>query len=257
MSLTTSIGPILGWILPNTAVGAVLRAAALLAIYAVVSRAGRRVLLRAVIVALPVALLGFAAFRGIVGFADPAANADVMRALIAGSALAAGWIVTFAIQELRNEQQRLSRQVEMLIALRAEALDYLQDVGRDDIASEAEETAAKIERGDGQTPFQPFIPTAKRLAVFAALSGDLPLLRQDCLAPIVAFFTQVEDVHAMSQDMQREDYRSLPADRRARMYRHFAQMRKEAEELGFDAVAAINRQLWPFNVALPPERPDA
>lgn len=252
---TPAITDAFDWLLPATAAGAALRAVTVLALYAVFSRAARRVVVRALFVALPVGLLVFAVFKLIPPDLVTAADeGPLVRALVTGGVIAAGWIVTFAVQELRTENQRLSKQTELMVAMRAEILDFLQDSHRDDIAREGRDVAARIRSAPPDDPYLPFVPTAKKLTVSEALAGELPLLRKRPLSAVVAFYTQVNDVWELSKDLQRQDYAALPPERRARAYEHYVDMRLEAEDLAYEAVKLINRALSPFDVEKPPER---
>jgi hypothetical protein len=233
-----------------------LAAGAILVLYGALSREARRVILRTVAVAVPAGLLLAAAILATLPLAATAGDPTrLWQAGIAGGIIAFGWVFTFAIGELRSEQARRAREKEMLVAIREEILDALGDIQRDDLRQMSADLEESILTGEGGGPYHPFTTTAKQMTVFEALSSDSALLPRRPLPAIIAYQAQARDVLTLSRDLQRDEFRSLPAARRARLYRHFMSMRIEAEDLAIDAVRAINREL-PFDrVAVPHKRP--
>jgi hypothetical protein len=226
------------------AIEALWLAGALLAVCAILFRVARRVILRALPVTLIVALLGYAAYLALRPMIVPSAgNVPLMQALLAGGVIAAGWIVTFAVQELRAEQTRRATEIEILVALRAELFDYLADARRDDLREEGQAVVERILGGPTSEPYHPFIPTPKVPRVFDALAGQMHLLPDPPLAAVIAAHSQMGDVLSFGRDLQQDDFRALPSARRAAVYRDFVSMRIEAEALAREATDAINRAL--------------
>ncbi len=244
---------------------------ALLSLLMGASRVARRVVLRALPVAILFALLGYAAYLAFSAQLDPKIADDLrmIQAVIAGGVVAAGWIVTFTVQELRTEQARKATEEEMMIALAFEIMDALKADFMDwarfgeiwqKIAGSPDEPERPSVGGSGGDSgggsggaragevYHPFIPTVKPTPVFDALAGQAHLLPAAPLAKLITYYTQMADVAAIVNDMRGDGFRTLPSDRRARVFLTAYEMQRNAREFGHDALKAIR-------TALPPTRP--
>lgn len=224
----------------------------LIALYSAISEVAGRVVWRAFLVSLPLILLGYAAYLSFEPKFAPEEKRFLYQGLMAGTVVAAGWVFTFIFHTHREEASRHRTLTELMLALRSEIFNYLDDLERNELTLEkVDETVDEILKGEGQTPHHPFIPSGKRAIVFDILSQSLGLLSSETLQPVVAFYTQLQDVETMAHDLQKDSFRQLSAQRRADIYRDFGQMRLRAEQAGCRAWIALNDALGSATLAAP------
>ncbi len=237
---------------------------AVLVLYAVLSETARSVLAQAAIIAVPLGALALAlldslvermsalvavsgqgvsgqgvAGQGMAGQGVAGAGASpalLVGAVVTGSVVALGWVFTYALQEFRRADERAQAVDDLLDALRAEIVDYLTDVSRGKLDRSMPETLARIVDDPG---FVPFLPTGRDAVVFDALKDRLHLMPAAATDPVVQFYVQLQDIHVMSKDLQSPEFRTLPADRMAAAYRHYMELRTDADELAKEAFWAI------------------
>lgn len=218
-----------------------------LSVISLFARAARRVVVRAAFVALPVGLVASGIYAYLVQMSpNGELSADIQRGLATGGVIAIGWIVTFAIQELRSEQVRRASEIELMTALFAEIDDARSNYSKDDLRADGEKVASRIEDGDGQSPYFPFVTTPKQSVLFDSVASQLHTLPRKPLFHIVAYYTQAKDVRNMATDLQRPEFRDLAPETRAKAYRDFVSLQIKAAELADTALDAIIAEL-PFN----------
>ncbi|WP_375261086.1 hypothetical protein [Palleronia sp.] len=166
--------------------------------------------------------------------------------LVTGLVVVAGWFVTFAIQEFRAEQARRSQAAETLTAFGAEISDALKGaidahgVGRHTrIIAET----SRIESGEGDGPYHPFVARPNTTVVFDAMSDRLATLPQKAVFEIVSFYTLYRDLATMVDDLNSDAFRDMPPRRRREQFERFAGMWRDADRQGHSALKAINAEL--------------
>jgi len=217
---------------------------AVLVLYGVLSDTARSVLSQAVLVALPLGALSWALLdslagrlTGLVAAVGPGASpAFLVGAVVTGSVIAVGWVFTFALQEYRRADERAQAVEDLLDALRAEIVDYLTDESRGKLDRTMPDTLALISDYPG---YVPFLPTGRGAVVFDALKDRLHLMPSRATDAVVQFYVQLQDIHVMSKDLQSPEFRALPPDRMAAAYRHYIELRADADELAKEAFWAI------------------
>lgn len=221
---------------------------------------GRVTLLRVGGVALPVAMAGYGAYQVIVSeIGDGQSDWRINSAVIAGGVVAMGWLFTFAVQQLRDEQTRHTTRNEIMLALAAEILDALRDRVKDDLSRDIAEISAGIRKGDRHL----FIPAPKEPRVFEGLVAQLPILPKAPLNAVVAYYTQVYDLRNYARDLQSDRFfRSLQsADGReyaANAFYHYGSMRKKTDDLGVNALHLLNDAMpYSSRVTVPSRETDA
>lgn len=162
------------------------------------------------------------------------------QAVIAGVFLAAGWWVVAFQNRRRDGNLRAERVRDVQRALFAEIRAYLAALRRDDVAS----YGARIQdRILSQPGYFPVIPTERNDAIFRAIVGEIHVLPRDTVDPIVLYYSQLNAIAAMIQDLRELDVTKIGAERAANMYRDYISMKIEALQLGDSALESIRANI--------------
>lgn len=170
-------------------------------------------------------------------------DARIQQALIAGSFLAAGWLLTFFLRELSAHLAEVEKSEDLQETLRAEIFDYSYSLD-DDLEAAVTELELAVAAGEAAgTPYHPYFPRVSEPVIFNALVGDIYLLPAKVTDHVVQFYAQLSDIRLMVEDLQSEAYRGLNATRRLQGYRDYLDIRATGAELAQDAVDALNASL--------------
>lgn len=167
-------------------------------------------------------------------------HSRIWQAVIAGAFIAAGWIVTNALDRRERNRRRAERLRDIHRALFAEIGTHIGALGSDAEIDEVGNWIVARMRDDPD--FVPFIPRERNDRVFASITGELHILPRVTIDPIVTYYSQIAAIGAMAQDMRGYTYRSLPQDRRIAIYRDYIAMKKQA--LAFARLAALLIDLY-------------
>lgn len=179
---------------------------------------------------------------------------QAQQAVIAGLFLAFGWWVVAQQNRRRDAGLRAERVRDVQRALFAEIRAYLAVLRRDDVATYGEGIAQRILSEPG---YFPVIPTEHNDAIFRAIVGEIHVLPRDTVDPIVLYYSQLNAIVAMIEDLRQLDISKIGAERGASMYRDYISMKIEALELGSNALAAIRANIdGRAFLANPPGRED-
>ncbi|MFD1341903.1 hypothetical protein [Litorisediminicola beolgyonensis] len=175
----------------------------------------------AVIVALPFALL----FH-LLEF-DP----RVGQALIAGLVIATGWLTSTIFAQVDRVSGKAEKTRDYHKAIYAEignALRALWDEGQSE-----SHVAATIDRMRADPEFVPFIPREQHDRVYEAILDEIEVLPRQTIDAIVAYYSQMQALSHIVEDMRGETFRSgMAQDRRIAMYEDYSSMRRQAFILG-------------------------
>jgi hypothetical protein len=160
----------------------------------------------------------------------------VIAAAISSLVTALGWIVSHNRESAAERRRRRDKIVDMQKALRAEIAAYADQLREADLPSHL---AAVLEAIDADPAHVPLVPRETHDTVFRALVADIHLLPSGAVDPVVRYYSHLIGVTSMADDLRGPTFRKLPSDRRARMYRHFIQMKVRAIERAEAADAAL------------------
>ncbi len=161
----------------------------------------------------------------------------VWQALIAGLALACGWLASAIFKELdaaRSKAERLRDYHKALYAEIRNAMSVLWGEGEGEKQGAATLAAMSANHG-----FVPFIPAERYDHVYDAIIDKIEVLPRQTIDAIVAYYGQIKSVAAIADDMRAEGFRDLPQDRRILVYQDFLEMRVRAFDLGQYALKLI------------------
>ncbi|MFD1881031.1 hypothetical protein [Paracoccus pacificus] len=162
---------------------------------------------------------------------------QAQASLVAGLFLAVGWWVVAWQNRRRDAALRAARVRDVQRAIYAEIRAYLAALRRDDLHSYGAAIAQRIETEQG---YFPVIPTENNDAIFRAIVGDIHVLPRDTVDPVVLYYSQLNAISAMIEDLRALNPDHIGAKRAAGMYRDYIQLKLGAIDLGEAALAAIS-----------------
>ncbi|RJL12100.1 hypothetical protein [Paracoccus siganidrum] len=171
---------------------------------------------------------------------DPYVSPQAQQAIIAGLFVAIGWWVVAFQNRRRAAELRAERVRDVQRALFAEIRAYLAVLRRDDVAAYG---ARIMERILTEPGYFPVIPTERNDAIFRAIVGEIHVLPRDTVDPVVLYYSQLNAIAAMIDDLRVLDVTKIGPERAAGMYRDYISMKVEAIEMGDNALEAIRANI--------------
>ena len=171
---------------------------------------------------------------------DHILSPQAQQAVIAGVFLSVGWWVVAWQNHRRDARHRAERVRDVQRALFAEIRAYLAALQRDDIARYGEDIAQKILL---QAGYFPVIPTERNDAIFRAIVGEIHVLPRDTVDPIVLYYSQLNAIGAMIDDLRALDVGRIGAERAVAMYRDYIAMKIEAMIMAETALQSIRNNM--------------
>lgn len=177
----------------------------------------------------------------------PAELKPVKPALVIGTGVAFGWIVTF----LSSEYQRLTvsedTRRDTLVALRSEVLSIVYRLDLRPINADAADQQRKIIDEDKslwpKKYYHPF-PTSERAPIiFDSVGGSIPLFQPTTVKRVVRFYSAYADLRDIVEDFRSNEVKALSATRRAAIHGEMTSRRTEVLRLGIQAAEAIETEL--------------
>lgn len=196
-------------------------------------------LARGGVVILPillVALIPIIAIFAVAGF-----DIRLWQAVMAGLVVVLGWLSTFMFQEERLAQDRREQEIDLLLALRAEVLNFIWKFEQEDF----DKILTNFEdlKDDSTKPLpQRLIPSQAEPIVFRSVAGNLPLIDDVALSLTVQFYAQLEDIGQLASDLGSDQFRALTdRDYKLNLLIKYVEMQRLAIRLGLIAVRRIEQ----------------
>lgn len=175
------------------------------------------------------------------------ADPRVTAAVIGGTVVAGGWVVTHLLSAARDRNARAERVRDVQGALFAEIRVHVATLKHQRLAAYGAQIEAQIRKGDG---FFPVIPTEHNDRLFRAIVDDIHVLPFRVVDPVVRYYSQLATITAMIEDLRRLRVDKIGAERAAHMYRHYIEMKLEAIDLGDKAMSFLLTHLTGGNAAV-------
>jgi len=176
-------------------------------------------------------------------FSGEQIKADALKIIVPALLVVIGWLVTFWLQEYRHDRERAEKSTDLQLAFRAEIWDYNQSFIYADTKEYGRVLAEKIRSAKDNAPYHPFIPQEKKMVVFSSLVSSIDRLSPSTVAAVVQFYSQISDISAFAEDLRDERMAKLPADRRAKAYEDYIDMKVTANKLATRALEKLNISL--------------
>lgn len=213
--------------------------AAILAALAYFVSAGTQVafvLWRAILALLPVGGLALVIVWGLL--AQEWLDGDLLRALIAGIVVAAGWLAGFVTQELRRLDGRNEQRDDLIRALVVEiafAIRRCEAVDWEDQKTKAQERFFKDRR------YVPFVHLKVQNSGLQKVIENVALLSSWQIDPIVAYGHLVSEILELTATLKTEEYRALDAQRREQVFLFWLDLQSRVAQQGNIALAALEK----------------
>ena len=161
----------------------------------------------------------------------------IWQAVLAGAFVAVGWIVN----GWQNRREAAARRAERLRdshrAIYAEIGTNMDALGGPTVlAAHRDQLVARMR---AEPEFVPFVPTERGAPIFTALTEHIHILPRVTIDPIVAYYSQMQTISAVVQDMRSERYDELASARRIAIYEDYIEMKIQAFEYGDYALRMI------------------
>ena len=140
-------------------------------------------------------------------------------------------------QSRRIEQIRRDEKIrDFQIALRAEIRAELLNLEQYEIETHRNEVKSRYERDND---YSVSVARPVRQAVFEALIGDIHILPEDVIDPVVLFARQRNVIESLVEDMRAPTFRTLSKEQQLSMYEDYLKMWETWRDFALNAEAAL------------------
>ncbi|MCE8006208.1 hypothetical protein [Aestuariivita sp.] len=170
----------------------------------------------------------------------------IVAATIAALVTVLGWFVASKREVGRDRRRRRERERDVQTALRAEIqhyVDALSDPEYDPMVVWKDVVALM----EADAEYVPMIPSERNDAVFQALIGDISILPEPVIGPVVRYYNQVFAIDALITDLRNDGFRALSQSQRIGLYTDYISLKLEARRMGNEATDGLSRSLANLN----------
>lgn len=150
----------------------------------------------------------------------------IWQAIVAGVFVAAGWIVNGRQNRKRAQRLRDEKLRDMHRAIYAEIetnlVNLIDEETLDGFAAEMEARMTSDRR------FVPLVPKERHDRLFDTIKAEIHVLPRVTIDPIVRYYSLLDTIAALVEDMRSDGYAKLPAERRIAVYADFIAMKKQS-----------------------------
>ena len=161
-------------------------------------------------------------------------NDRLWQALIAGLVIATGWLTSALFTELGKARGRAERLRDYHKAIYAEIGNTLQSLMDGGAAGQD-----VLTRMEADSSFEPFIPKEQHSHIYDAIVAEIDILPRQTIDVVVAYYSLIKSISALSEDMRGDAFKALEPERRRVVYADYTQMREQAFRFGQYALGAI------------------
>ncbi|WP_026380907.1 hypothetical protein [Afifella pfennigii] len=163
----------------------------------------------------------------------------IVAAFISALVTIVSWIVSNRRERRLEAERRAERVRDVQSALLADIRSYRHRYFDTDLDAHLAKVVGQMQAATQEQPFTPFVPRENRSLVWASVARDVHILPIGVIDPVVLFFSQIETISALIEDLRSDRYWSLDAPRREAMYRDYILLRKYSVQLAEDAERAL------------------
>ena len=161
----------------------------------------------------------------------------VTSALIGAGIVALGWLAAAQRDRGAARRARVQRERDMRTALAAEIGAHVEALRLFDLERQWRLIVGRMEEDTG---YVPAVPTERNDVVFRALLGEVSVLPETAIGPVVRYYAQVFAVEAIVGDLRSAQFRQHMAQpERISMYTDYIGLKQEALVRGEAALAAL------------------
>lgn len=205
---------------------------------------------RTVLVLLPVFCLAWLVLVELVlpFIGDQAGTSLPLGGLIAGTAIAFGWLATAMVGDFRQALQADETRRDVMQALRGEIFTFVETLDTWSIEGDRKSAKDRIEAGGplgegGKGAYLVFWTQDSAPLVFQAVAADIKALDAAVLEIVIRFYAVYTDYCTVVADTRTEVVRALPPERQKSMVDVVLSRRELALTWGLTALEALNEAL--------------
>lgn len=167
----------------------------------------------------------------------------IVAALISGIVTIGSWVVGSARERRLQAALREERVRDVQTALLADVRSYRHRYFAVDLDALRKDVVDRIAAAPAEAPFTPFVPRDHGSLLWASIAREVHILPTEVIDPVVLFFSQLETISALIDDLRSDRYWSLGQSRRAAMYTDYIELRRFSVQLAHDAERALQAGL--------------
>ena len=167
-----------------------------------------------------------------------------------GPAIVAAFIsglVSLLVVQLNFRQSRKSERLrraekirDFQIALRAEIRSELSNLSSYDVQALLADVRSRY---NDEAGYSVSVPRLTKHLIFQAIVGEIHILPDSVIDPVVLYARQRQAVESLVDDMREQSFRDLSKDRQLAVYEDYLRMGETWRDLAAQAGAALNEQL--------------
>ena len=167
----------------------------------------------------------------------PGPTDEMRTALIAALLVVGGWFVTFLFQQ----EERAGDQIDLMIAIRAEAWVFLNDLRQNAETDHARGVLAELESSGGKAAA--FFPQPAPPLVFEANAGHVARLPSEVVDEVVQFYSLLGAVRQFALELREPLFLARPQAVRRHAYVTYFKNYRDLGDLADAAVVSLNRAI--------------
>lgn len=191
--------------------------------------------LRVILIAVFVSILLAYPLWFIAGYED--SEIRIRQALIAATIVAAGWLVTFLVQEYRRESDREERRDDVRRAIRTEIELHYIDVHDTDWNALRDRMSNEFYK---DSRFVPFAPRRNRDRFLSVAIARVELLSESQIVEVMRYYELAERLELMNEDMRSEKFAEMNAARRESMALRFLSLEETCMKYALEAIKSLS-----------------
>lgn len=176
----------------------------------------------------------------------------IVAASIAALVTVLGWYVASWREVRRDRRRRRERERDVQTALKAEIqhnVDALSDPDLDPMVVWKD----VVNQMEADESYVPVVPSERNDAVFQALIGDISILPEPVIGPVVRYYNQVFAIDALIHDLRSDGFPERSQQQRIGLYTDYISLKLEARRMGEEATQALGRSLAQLNGVSSPD----
>ena len=162
----------------------------------------------------------------------------VVAALIGGSVVVLGWLISHRRDRVVERRQRREKVIDIQRALHAEIAAHVHQLEGNRLEAHKADMLARMQN---DPDFLVMVPGETHATIFRALLPEIHLLPGPVVEPVTLYYSQIITVANLAEDIRSARYAAIASDRRAQMYGHFIDMKIEARRMGHIAQDMLSR----------------
>jgi hypothetical protein len=163
-----------------------------------------------------------------------------------------GLIITFRNEHVREAERRRERIEDIQTALMADIKSTANRLSGMHLDQHIKEINVLVSGGPSAKSYTPFVPREPGSLLWPSVAGEVHILPNEVIEPVVIFFGQLERIRMFVEDLRTYRFAGLEADRKIGMLRDYIQMTEHLVHLAGEAQHVLAKSL---KIKLPVQTP--